>query len=401
MMKRSIISLSLAAATLWAAAQTPATTYIKVDQTVIEDIIASHVAKAKPADTKEEYLYKGLLEDAFREYVASKKVRADVVEQSVVSQMRADHRKELDEKNAEIKSLSKDNYEQKLTQAKADFEAQLAAQKAGGDSAVVAMRAQVTAKDNVIAAQEGTIESLNEKVNTLTAENEELRKNDAVFKNISEKLNQKRDALADAYRSVANAGLGRIKDFDALRQTGTAYVEFLDVLGQKPSAQEQKQIADIDAVCKAADYYQRAVAQLAKVYDAKANEALINEYAKVKTSTISPMQGTDMARVYEALKDENMVVAAFRNSILGYLRNEGCIPDNQAMKAALAKINENVEIFADANTPAGQFSPLYVEINKTLATLNAGVKGWSKNGYDDPDKFKAFLTKIDASLGGK
>lgn len=409
MMKRNIASAALLALALTASAQAPATVYIKVDLEVVKEIVDKHVAKAKPVDTKEEYLYKGLLEDALNDYLQSKKVRANVVEQSVLSQMKSEYEERLREKDAEIKNLSKENYENKLQGAQQDFNSRLAAKDAehqaaltAGQLALDSLKGVVNDRDQQLRGMDKEVADRDAMISRLQAENDQLKKNDALFKNISAKLNQKREALDDAYRSCANTRLGGVKDFAALRQTGVAYTEFLDILGQTPSADEKKQIADIDALCKAADYYQRAVAQLAKKYDAKANEALIAEYTKSRPVAISPMQKTELSQAYEALKEENMVVAAFRNSILGYLRSEGCIPDRTAMTAALGKIDEEVKKFSEGDPNArGGYNVLYVEVNKSLDNLRNGVKGFQKNGYDDPDKFGRFLDTIDASLGGK
>ena len=393
-------------------AQTTNRQYVLVDDNVKQEIIEKLMSSLSTSENEAKYMIKGLIDDAFNQYFTHKKTACDVFEADSVESLH----KLLKQKDKEIRELQKSHFEElvkentKLWSERFDSLADASTARYNElkyywevkyDSVVSFDSLIVSVLNDSIASISHRLSFTIEKMDSLQAECAVLQQNALVFEGISEELSLRQRTLNEAYSSCLNSGLGYIEG-DAVREKVDSYKELLGMLKQRIPAEQQKQIDQIEKICKVVDFFDSAIAQLAMPFDKEANDKLLEEYETLGElcGMLQPIQQTELAQVQQALDEEYLAVLHFRNGIIGTLKEEGLIPNEAAIDANLKMIDEKVGLFTSGKTnfDEGYYYRYYVHINKQLSDLRTWLTNFPKKDYGNSEVFVKHLDEVSKSL---
>lgn len=395
-MKKYIILISMSCMVLLANSQDANHKYVTVDEKVQKSSVESVAKKFANGDPKAKGAYEQMLMEAFAEYFNSGKVAADVVESDTIKALN----QLMERLEKESKSLVAENNGKCISD-------EYAARK-------VKVREQdsiMDARISVAEARVGELNSLLAEARKLNAEYEQEVKNlgqsAAVADNVSTQLNDKEEALDQAYRECANTSLDNMRNLESKRTSVKEYQKYIQFLNITPASQKDNdmKIKRILVLCDATEFYNKCKAALAKPYSQSEVDALEREGTNVRNSlgvlSGGNVQATELQNILMALRNAGKVVAHFRNDIIAPLYDEGSIPNDVAKEEDLTKINNALAKFSenDPNRVSNSYNPKYTYINGVLDELCNAIREFKRNRFDDSKVFGNFLNKVSGKLG--
>ena len=386
-MKKILVTLSLIVACITAFAQGNKFEYVVSDPKIQEEIVRQIAAEYSKGDKMVGAAYETMLREGFNAYFNHKKTKATVFEIDTVASLN----RTILQKDKELKALSKENQQKVLADSA----------KAWADRHAALM----SSKNSELRACADTIGDLKKQVATLISDNAaannelaSLRQSASIVKNITNQLAEKQQTLNTAYSECNNGSLEYITDLDGKRKAIEGYTDFLKLLDQPVPDQQQRQIDVINSTCDAAEFYNKARAELKQKYDQKSVDNLIKKSATIKSAGLNSQKATELVAVTELLKNEGNAIKNLRNIITYELMPEGSIPDRDSATDLVNIINKRVNAFvSDPNSTTNGYNAAYTYLNQQLDRLRKEILNWNK--YQKESEFKALLNQISDSLG--
>lgn len=366
---------------------------VKVDEGVQASVIESLIKKYAKDDVDKGFIYKGVIENAFKDYFQSKNVQVDVNKLNVVV-----------EKNQETKQLN--DTITKLRKEIADL-------NSSKDLKLLETKEKAfqSSLDSLARAKDAEIAALTEELNKnsndlleLRSEVTELRDKQKQFDGITEQLDIERGNFQNTYDRARNTDLANLKNAPQMIANVESYEKFMGLLKQNLSPDEQKQKQEVIAICSAAETFQGAQNALNQPYDRKNAADLLKKLNAIDETKLSAPQKKQIETAIVLLKNEGDVIEQFGMILDDILAQE--FVDNNNSAEATDILNKGVKVynvFHNADDPDNSeiFHSGYVYINGKVKELRNALKNPAKNGLNNEKTFKSFITNMKSSLENK
>lgn len=369
--------------------------YVRIDESVMQDVKNDVVRGMESSSEENKIIYDAIIDKAFDLYFGNKNVNADRLVGSDSVKALNDGMEML---RKEIERLKNDSIAMADKLAEMDKNYVSRECLAGCADSLRMMEKIIAGQDSALRCERGLNQTSLDRI-------KELELQLSKFDRVAERLNAAKKALSDADSICEACRLADMHDLDTLSEAATGYVELLSLLGMEAEPACVGQVERVNAVCFVAEFYGRSMIQLAGPFDHNANQALLQESTIVKSRLeyLSDVQKDELNVMVEAIENEQYAIKNFRNGVIKSLKDLGCIADEGVADDAYDSIDANIKLFTGNKhkVPGSgkyQYNPLYVNINRQLESLRAGIRD---KVLDDPVPYNMFLDEISKSLGGE